>query len=351
VKQNLYYARRQKYPPLPHSTREVQERLDALTLETVKKENFVFVNDHQEELVIFTTETNLKCLGETKAIFLDGTFQFSPSFFGQFLTIHGLFSERNYVPLIYCLLNSKRQASYELCFNCVSDLCKEHGVDLQPNTVVTDFEIGLINACKVVWSNSRQVGCRFHLTQAWWRAIQRFGMTTAYKTNTDVGQWLKLFFGLPFLKPERVPQCFEGIIGQIPKGTGNHPYRVNEFISYMKNNYVLPNSTYPPSLWAEFCTIDNHTTNACEAFHRHFNHNFTSPRPNIYEFIEVLLNFQKEVYVLINSRNEPSRKKSHSEDTKLKFMNFCFKKFETGAWSEVEFLKRISFYYASAMSD
>jgi len=37
--------------------------------------------------------------------------------------------------------------------------------------------------------------------QALWREIQRLRLTDDYKSNGDIGHWLHLFYGLPFLQP------------------------------------------------------------------------------------------------------------------------------------------------------
>lgn len=39
----------------------------------------------------------------------------------------------------------------------------------------------------------------FHVTQSWRRAIQIFGLTEDYKKKTEVGDWLRICFGLVFL--------------------------------------------------------------------------------------------------------------------------------------------------------
>lgn len=52
------------------------------------------------------------------------------------------------------------------------------------------------------------MGCRFYVTQSWWRAIQIFGLTEDYKTKTKVGDWLRICFGLVCLDSEDVFNFF-----------------------------------------------------------------------------------------------------------------------------------------------
>ena len=47
------------------------------------------------------------------------------------------------------------------------------------------------------------------IIQNWWHKIQDLGLSTEYKEKTcDIGKWLSLFVGLPFLPPEQIEECF-----------------------------------------------------------------------------------------------------------------------------------------------
>lgn len=55
-------------------------------------------------------------------------------------------------------------------------------------------------AVEDVSPNTEIVGCRFHLTQAWWRSVQRFELSVAYNDmSSKIGQWIRHNFGLLFL--------------------------------------------------------------------------------------------------------------------------------------------------------
>jgi len=59
----------------------------------------------------------------------------------------------------------------------------EVGCEFKPDKIVTDFEKGLRNACMLQWPEIKLDGCRFHLSQTWWRAIQRLGLAADYKND------------------------------------------------------------------------------------------------------------------------------------------------------------------------
>ena len=48
--------------------------------------------------------------------------------------------------------------------------------------------------------------CRF---QAWYRNNQKLGLSSEYKdTDSEIEKWLSYFFGLSFLNPTEVEDCF-----------------------------------------------------------------------------------------------------------------------------------------------
>jgi hypothetical protein len=55
--------------------------------------------------------------------------------------------------------------------------------------------------------------------KSWWRKIQKTGLSTEYKDNeSNIEQWLKSFFGLAFLDPSVVEDCFgDDIMRALPE--------------------------------------------------------------------------------------------------------------------------------------
>lgn len=72
----------------------------------------------------------------------------------------------------------------------------------------SDFEKPIHSAVLFVWPSVKLKGCRFHLDQSWWRKIQALGLSIEYKLNSKISYWLKIFFGLSFLKLEDVENYF-----------------------------------------------------------------------------------------------------------------------------------------------
>ncbi|KAL4141950.1 hypothetical protein QTP88_004489 [Uroleucon formosanum] len=119
-----------------------------------------------------------------------------------------------------------------------------------------DFEIAMHQAVFEIFPKTEVFGCRFHLGQAWYRKIQNLGYAPQFNSaNDDVGKWLVHIFGLPFLNPEEVAECFtEYFIAHKPENAA-----ITEFCDYLVDNYISNESIFPPKMWARQCSDRVHT--------------------------------------------------------------------------------------------
>lgn len=240
----------------------------------------------------------MKCLSESNSYYMDGTFKYAPKFFLQLFTIH---CERNghYIPLVFCLLPDKKETTYKQALKHVADLSEQFELKLNPQKVILDFEVAIHKAVTATWPTAAIVGCRFHLAQSWYRKITKLGLTTMYRGSDDAAKWLQHLFGLPYVHPDKVGQCFaEDFMADLPKGE-----QYVKLADYLVDTYISEDSSFPPSLWASNTSDLSLTTNPCESFHSHFSQSFYHTHPNINIFLKVLLLFQTSVYVKINSVN------------------------------------------------
>lgn len=213
MKRSIYAERRKKFPTLPKSLQDVHDSLDNLksTIVTNRQEEFLLVNDRNMNIIIFSCETNLRHLCKCSKIFMDGTFKYCPKYFLQVFTIHG-FCNGHYTPLVFCLLKNKASDTYQNCFNLLISKCADLCLQLQPSEIVIDFEKAIHIAVNTVWERTKIVGCRFHISQAWWRKIQELGLAKEYKERTEVGKWVGYCFGLLFLGESCVAFVFICVI-------------------------------------------------------------------------------------------------------------------------------------------
>lgn len=341
VRRNLYMARRKLLPPLPKNEQDVYVAIENLCVKTNKEEEFCIKLSATDKIIIFSCFTNLHYLCSLETVYMDGTFQFCTQFFHQMFTIHG-FDNGHYVPLVFNLITNKTTECYINIFKSIKQKCEEHNLTFEPKQVVIDFEYAIHNACIAVWPNINIVGCKFHLHQSWFRKIQSLNLSGEYNnSNSVIGRYLKVHFGLSFLKPSEVIDFFNNeLYYLLPKDA-----RVIEFRQYLYKYYIHNNSIFPPTIWANNSIFLNRTTNSCESFHAQFNSNFHSSHPNIFKFVHVLLNFQTEIYVKIRSAKMCNIKKRKAVIDKNEFVITTKLQFEKGLITRYMFVKSVSYKF------
>ncbi|KAG8176080.1 hypothetical protein JTE90_025538 [Oedothorax gibbosus] len=133
-----------------------------------------------DRILVFGTSENLNFLQNCKHWFADGTFKSAPHLFTQIYTIHGIVKSQN-VPAVYALLPSKTEAVYSQLLAALKVL----NPNLNPETILIDFEKAAMNAFKANFENTSIRGCFFHLSQAIWRKIQQLGLQARYASDGD----------------------------------------------------------------------------------------------------------------------------------------------------------------------
>lgn len=191
IKRRMYDARRRILPRLPTNIEEVHETLRLIDLKTNRGENFLLVNDLEKNLIIFSTETNLKAMCTMPTIYVDGTFRYCTKYFYQMFSVHGILNG-HYVPLIFCLLKNKCRETYFNAFTSIIEECAKIGLICSPKLVFSDFEVAIQQAVRLAFPSAGLKGCRFHLGQSWWRKIQELGLSREYQdNNSEKGNYIK----------------------------------------------------------------------------------------------------------------------------------------------------------------
>lgn len=342
IKRNMYNCRRKMLPRLPRSISEVHVSLDNLQPKTSRNENFLLANDSGKNIIVFGTKTNLDVLCSTDIIYADGTFEYCPKYFLQLFTLHG-YVNNNYVPLVFCLLKDKTEASYTVCLNIVRDICLSNTLNFHPKEIVLDFEISIHNAVQTIWDDIKITGCRFHLAQSWWKKIQNLGLSIDYKdNNSEIGMWLHYCFGMMFLDSNQVGDFFVFNLLNIQP----HSDKLTKFSDYLVETYISEHSLFPPLIWAQTSAELNKTTNACESFHSHFNSSFYCSHPHIFYFLDVLQNIQTEIYIKINSLNTTRKSKNTKSVKKQRILLAKINELKNNQISEFQFVKSVAWFYA-----
>ena len=234
-------------------------------------------------MLIFATQASATFLSTCEHWFMDGTFSVPPQF-AQLYTVHGLKANRT-IPCVYALLPNKREATY-------TEMCTQirQFVPGQPQTILTDFERGAINAVANVYPNVTPKGCLFHLTSNVYKNVQRLGLQQEYIQNAQFRGDVQLISALPFVPLYDVVASFELIL----ENAGALAMPVFE---YFESTYIGPVRAnvrqlplFRPEFWSVWERVGElpRTNNAVEGWHNAFNQALPARNPDIWRYISAI---------------------------------------------------------------
>ena len=142
-KSQMHRTRQEDLPKLPQSAAEVQ--LAGEYAQTSTGDNFVLQQTDQP--VILATDENLRVMAKCETLLMEGTFKAAPNLYNQLFTIHGIYKDRC-LPLLYCLLPDKSQATYYAVIDEVKRKMLQLDLVLNPSKLMSDFESGLLPALR-----------------------------------------------------------------------------------------------------------------------------------------------------------------------------------------------------------
>lgn len=187
-------------------------------------------NDEEEELpcgriLIFATESNLRTLSRCPTWTADATFKSSPSLFYQLFTVMGAVSYNHketektvFLPLVFTLMERKLEAAYSKVFDVIIRESRNFLIRIAfPETVICDFELGLVNAITEHFGNVVR-NCWFHLRQIVYRHIQQEGLQIAYSDEVDdsIRNAAHTLCALAFVPLDYVLQAFNWVSAHVP---------------------------------------------------------------------------------------------------------------------------------------
>lgn len=156
-----------------------------------------------DRLLIFATERNLFYLQRCLVMFMDGTFSIVPLLFSQLYTLQGKINGW-FVPLVYMLTPNRTKRTYERALQIVNEKCD----GFAPQHIISDFELGAINAAKSVFKSSKFHVCLFHFGQSIWRKIQEVGLKTRYSNDPMFALNLRKLIALAFVPANDIPDAW-----------------------------------------------------------------------------------------------------------------------------------------------
>ena len=150
-------------------------------------------------------------LAHNRHWFSDGTFKVAPYLFYQMHTVHAI-HELTVLPMVYVLIQSKRAEDYARVLTTIQQL-KEN---LQPESIMCDFELGFHNAFRRIFGDDVIVGCLFHLGQCVYQKLQELGLSELYLQEEEVRVRCKMLVALAFVPVQDVVAELESLGEDIP---------------------------------------------------------------------------------------------------------------------------------------
>lgn len=284
---------------------------------TMSGEQFLLFDsgmDDEDRILIFGTNRMVQLMAQYQHWFIDGTFSVSPDIFYQLFTVHVLVQE-TVVPCLYGLLPNKSRETYRRFWDSVRSNTEEF--DLQPVSVLTDFELASIQAVKDTFPNTNVTGCFFHLGQSLWRHVQNAGLYNSYVTNDDIRTQVKSLLALAFLPVDEVPAAFDEL-------TENFAAELQQVSNYFEDVYVGRRArrgrrqpTFPPSMWNMYDRQSQglpRTNNSVESWHQSFHRSLQCDHPSLWKLLTSISKengLQELVLTQTLSGSRPLPKKAH----------------------------------------
>ena len=301
LKSSLYRSRQKKFPPLPQNREDII--LEGEWSQTTTGENFLV--HHGEDIIMFSTEANMRRLSTAKMLFMDGTFEVCPRLFYQIFTIHILENEKQF-PMVYCLLPGKSREIYNRVFTLIKEKMQNLGTDLMPEFIMSDFELALIQSVRINFPATTHKGCYFHFRQAMWRKVQALGRQQQYNEDTEFRQLICKTAAIAFVPLQFVRPAWDGIKDELDTID-------EDFCEYFRKTWMR--GQFPLAMWNYFSYDGPRTNNRLEGWHSKLKKIVKKPHPNIFELIDVFKREQaaNEVTIiqLATGANPPPRKRKY----------------------------------------
>ena len=278
IKRTIQRARQHNNLPLTNPTSLTELEFPEPFTQTINGHPFLLYDSgpSNNRILLFSTQRNLDLMTQCNHWYADGTFKSAPQLFTQIYTIHAMKYD-NVIPTIFVLMPNKTQSSYNQLFSALKRLKP----NLNPISIMTDFEQSAINSIKEAFPHALQRGCFFHLSQCLWRKIQQIeGMQEKYKTDPDFALQIRHLAALAYVPEADVMTSFENLLDS-QYYTENEGF-LQPLIDYFEDTWIgrmdrrnrRRQPLFPISLWNCHEAAKSglpRTNNSVEGWHRGFN--------------------------------------------------------------------------------
>ena len=226
-------------------------------------------------------------------------------------------------------------------FSLLKDAAMTHGLDLDPTTVLCDFEIAIIQAVSLNFPNSRHQGCYYHFMQAIWRKVQALGLASDYSNPQDMTlkNFVQKMCAIAFCPPAFVRSAWISVQEEAPELP-----RIDELVEYFSATWVR--SSFQIRQWNYFKIEGPRTNNHVEGWHSRLKNIVGKAHPNVYELVEVIqkeesVTTMKVQQLVAGASQPPRRRKIKDRERKIQTL---FQRLELGNITLGGFLDAIKYH-------
>ena len=196
---------------------------------------------------------------------------------------------------MYFLLPGKSQEAYNTSFILLKEAAQNIGLEVEPQRVLTDFELTLQQSVAICFPQAERKGCHFHYAQAIWRKVQNLGLQQLYKEDDEFRCFINSVIALAFVPPTFVRVAWRGLMGKAP-AFGNR----EDFFQYFQNTWLDGN--FPIRMWNVHSLEGPRTNNNTEGWHSKLRKLAGKAHPNIYEAVTLFKSEQAAKYHAVGCR-------------------------------------------------
>ena len=213
---------------------------------------------------------------------------------------------------------------------------KEIELNLQPSSIVCDFEKAAHSAMKETFPDVQVKGCFFHLAQNMQKHLTSLGFTNLYNTDPDFALKAKMIIAIAFVPLNKVDEYVDALATELSQ-------ELHDLLNWFEDTYVgrpnrRGNGRRAPLFRREIWNLhqrtlngEDRTNNNAEAAHRRLKYEFGMQHPTIWKLIDGLRKVQKsrDAYYerLLAGHAPPQKLKKYRDadrrirETVLKFEN------------------------------
>ena len=216
--------------------------------------------DGDDKVITFGTDKNIELLCESDTIYVDSTFQTCSKLFYQIFTMHAFKHGKQY-PLIYAFLPNKQICTYERAMNLVRQKADVLQLTLNPQTVVSDFELAIKQVIQLTFPDAQFQRCYYHFCQAIIQKTQTLGLQVQYQDDTlGLKSFIRKTTALAFVPIPFIHFAWQGVKTNRPDLAN-----IDNFVSYFEDVWLVGH--FPKAEWNVYNTDGPRTNNHLEGWY------------------------------------------------------------------------------------